>query len=238
VLAASAMAAPAGITAMQAVKLLPKDVPPRLARIAGFEGGPVPERWHILVHDTREENGLHEYVVANGEIVASRAVSQFAEELKSDDIIGADAVKIDSDRAASIALQYAEANKLRMVSCNYELKKDGEGAVPLWRITCLDAKGEELGQIQLTATRGNVVRHEGFPVEPSSAEMQKQTAATSAAAQKQAREMQKLQQQQVRRGAPLAGEKPPPPPPATPEERPGFFQRAGSSVGRIFGGRN
>src|SRR4051794_16317522 len=99
------------MTAMQAVKLLPKEAQPKIARVAGFEGETVPERWHILVYDQKEESGLHEYVVANGEIVASRSVSQFAEELKADDVIGSDAVKIDSDRAASIVQQYAQANK-------------------------------------------------------------------------------------------------------------------------------
>lgn len=163
---AAQAAAPAGLTALQALKLLPKDAWARLARVEAFEGGPAPERWHILVHDTREENGLHEYVVANGEVVASRAVSQFAEELKPDDIIGSEAVKIDSDKAANIARSYAEANNVVMASCNYELKKDGEGAVPLWRVTALDSKGEELGQISVTASKGNVVRHEGFVNEP------------------------------------------------------------------------
>ncbi len=160
-----AMGAPNTLTALQAVKLLPKDAWSRLARVEAFDGAPIPERWHILVHDTREENGLHEYVIANGEVVASRAVSQFAEDLKAEDIIGNDAVKVDSEHAANLAEAYAEANKKEFATYNYELKKD-EGATPVWKVTCVDAKGEEVGKISISASKGNVVKHEGFAVEP------------------------------------------------------------------------
>lgn len=226
--AAPALAAN-GMTALQALKLLPKDAWPRLARVAGFEGNPAPERWHLLVHDTREEGGVHEYVVARGEVVASRGVSQFAEELKAEDVIGGDAVKIDSDRAAAIAQQYAQANNLTMATCNFELKKDGDGAVPVWRVSCVDAKGGEVGQIFITATKGTVVRHEGFTVEPPAVDP-KQQAAQLAAAQKQAFYNQRATQLQARRAA-AARER------AAqqqqqqqePSDRPGFFHR-------LFGG--
>ncbi|HEV7401576.1 MAG TPA: hypothetical protein VGO11_01570 [Chthoniobacteraceae bacterium] len=164
-LLAPAVGAPNTLTALQAVKLLPKDAWARLARVEAFEGAPIPERWHILVHDTREENGLHEYVIANGEVVASRAVSQFAEDLKADDIIGNDAVKVDSEHAANLAEAYAEANKKDFATYNYELKKDGD-ATPVWKVTCVDAKGEEVGKISVSASKGTVVKHEGFAVEP------------------------------------------------------------------------
>jgi hypothetical protein len=164
-LLAPAVGAPNTLTALQAVKLLPTDAWPRLARVEAFEGAPVPERWHILVHDTREENGLHEYVVAEGEVVASRAVSQFAEELKAEDIIGSDAIKFDSDRAANLAEAYGDANKKELASYNFELKRDGEGGA-LWKVTCLDAKGEEVGRLSISATKGTVVKREGFTVEP------------------------------------------------------------------------
>jgi hypothetical protein len=165
-LLAPAVGAPNTLTALQAVKLLPKDAWARLARVEAFDGAPVPERWHILVHDTREENGLHEYVIANGELVASRAISQFAEDLKADDIIGNDAVKVDSEHAANLAEAYADANKVAFATYNYELKKDGDGATPVWKVTCVDAKGDEVGKISISASKGNVLKREGFAVEP------------------------------------------------------------------------
>src|SRR5438046_3902324 len=73
-------------TALDALKLLPKGMGKNLARIEAREGTPVPERWHILVHDAQSENGLREFVVADGKLVADRTLSQFAEKLTDDDI--------------------------------------------------------------------------------------------------------------------------------------------------------
>lgn len=219
-----AMGAPNTLTALQAVKLLPKDAWSRLAMVEAFEGAPVPERWHILVHDTREENGLHEYVIANGEIVASRAVSQFADDLKADDIIGNESVKFDSDRAANLAEAYADANKLAVATYNYELKKDGEGATPLWKVTCVDAKGDEVGKLTVSASKGTVVKREGFAVEPvlHNGLTKKEFAAADAKWERDRAARGKkvvTSQQRVLRAEP--------PPPE--QQRPGF-------LGRIFGG--
>lgn len=218
-----AIGAPNTLTALQAIKLLPKDAWSRLARVEAFDGAPIPERWHILVHDTREENGLHEYVIANGEVVASRAVSQFAEDLKADDIIGNEAVKVDSEHAANLAEAYAEANKKDFVTYNYELKKDGEAATPVWKVTCVDAKGEEVGRISISAGKGTVVKHEGFPVEPvlHSGLTNKEFAAADAKWERDRAAKAKrvtVAQPRVMRAEP---------PPEQP--RPGFF-------GRLFGG--
>lgn len=160
------------MTALEAVKLLPKGSSGKVALIEGREGKPSPDRWHILTHDPKEENGLHEYVVAGSEIVASRSLSQFAESLTADDVFG-DVVKIDSDKVAKLAQQYAQANNLTMVEMNFELKKDGAAAAPLWNVSCLDAEGNEIGHLVLTATKGTVVSHEGFNAEPTAAEKAK-----------------------------------------------------------------
>src|ERR1700743_246622 len=75
-------------SAFSALKLIPRGEDKRVARIEAREGTPVPERWYILVNDPKDENGLHEYVVSGGEVVASRNVSQFAEVLKPGDVFG------------------------------------------------------------------------------------------------------------------------------------------------------
>src|SRR5476651_2049546 len=105
------------------------------------DGKPAPERWHILVNDPKDENGLHEYVVAGGEVVASRNLSQFAESLKPTDVMGTSGLKIDSDKVAALAQQYAAANNVTVASLNYALKKEGAEAAPLWNVTCLDETG-------------------------------------------------------------------------------------------------
>ncbi len=159
---------PSANTALAAVKLLPEGAAARLAMIEAYEGAPTPDRWHLLVFDSREETGLHEFVVAAGEVVASRSVSQFADGLSAEDVLG-EGVKIDSDRVAKLAQQYAQANKQTMGSMNYALKRPGAGAAPLWKVTCLATSGEPIGHLIVTATRGTVVSHDGFPAEPATA---------------------------------------------------------------------
>src|SRR5688500_8454019 len=53
-------------TALGAIKALPRGEWKKIARIEARDGTPTPERWHIIVHDPKDENGLHEYVVAGG----------------------------------------------------------------------------------------------------------------------------------------------------------------------------
>ena len=153
-------------SALGALKVLPRGEAKRLARIEARDGTPVPERWHFIVHDPKAETGVHEYVVAGGEIVASRDVSQFAESLRAEDVFGGDALKINSDRAAKLAQQYAFANNMTVAAMHYVVKKEGAAAVPLWSVTCLDEAGKELGRLVLSAGKGAVVSHEGFAIEP------------------------------------------------------------------------
>jgi hypothetical protein len=54
-----------------------------------------------------------------------------------------------------------------VTSINYELKKDGPDATPVWTISCLDDKGNKVGVIVVTAGKGNVVSHDGFALEPA-----------------------------------------------------------------------
>ena len=153
-------------SALAALRLLPRGEAKRLARIEARDGTPAPERWYFIVHDPKAETGVHEYVVAGGEIVASRDVSQFAESLRPEDVFGGDALKINSDRAAKLAQQYAFANNMTVAAMQYELKKEGAAAVPLWHVTCLDDAGKELGHLVISAGKGTVVSHEGFAAEP------------------------------------------------------------------------
>jgi len=160
--AAAAACATETSTALNALKLLPKEQAKNLAVIEARDGTPMPERWHLLVHDKESETGLREYVIAGGEIVASRIISQFAQSLTAQDVIGLEALKCDSDQVARIAQDYAMANNVTAVAMNYKLKKEGPDAAPLWHVTCFDGSGNELGHIVLSAEKGNVVSRDGF----------------------------------------------------------------------------
>lgn len=153
-------------SAMNAIKQLPRAEAKKIARIEARDGKPVPDRWHILVNDPKDQNGLHEYVVAGGEVVASRNISQFAESLKPTDVIGASGVRVDSDKLSNLAQQYAQANNVTIATLNYTLSKEGADAAPLWTVTCLDETGKELGELVVSAGKGVVVSHEGFTADP------------------------------------------------------------------------
>jgi hypothetical protein len=155
-----------GITALSALKLLPKDAAKRLARIEAREGAPWPERWYFLVHDPAQPLGLREFAVADAEVKASRTLSQFADELKPSDVIGADGVKIDSDTVASLAGRFSVANGARFGSLNYELGKYGAAGATAWRATVLNDKGDPLGVLIVDAGTGRVERHDGFDNNP------------------------------------------------------------------------
>jgi hypothetical protein len=166
-------------SAIDAIKHLPAGEAARIARIEGRDGAPEPERWYILTQDPATDNGVHEFVVANGEIVASRSLSQFADSLKPDDILGAGPLTVDSTQAAKIAQDYAAINGIVISTISYDLRKEGAGAAPLWTISCLDDKGVREGAIIITAGKGSVVSHEGFALVPAPAATPGSVAKTS-----------------------------------------------------------
>jgi hypothetical protein len=153
-------------SALDALKLLPKDSAKNLARIEAREGAPAPERWYFLVHDPGVPRGMREFVVTGGRIVANRIFSQFADGLKPSDVFGAASVKIDSREVARQAALFTAANGGRVGTVSYELlKAPAENAV-VWRATVLDENGDQLGALVIHAGVGTVLSHDGFEKEP------------------------------------------------------------------------
>ena len=206
-------------TALNAIKLLPKGESKRIARIEAREGSPTPERWYILVNNPSDENGLHEYVVAGGELVASRTLSQFAESLKPEEVIGAEALRMDSDRVGRVAQQFAQANNVTSATFNYQLRKDADDGTPVWNVTCLDAAGKALGGVVVAANspKGNVLSFTGFTVDPAGDKRQK----VEPGDEEELNNLpgRKVQKRYVVRARPM------PVRPAQPVEKPNFFQR-------------
>jgi hypothetical protein len=67
---------------------------------------------------------------------------------------------------AELAAAYVEANKLTLASLNYDLRKEGADAAPLWKITALDEGGMTLGELVVTANTGALITQTGFPQAP------------------------------------------------------------------------
>lgn len=211
-------------TALSAIKLLPKGEAKKIARIEAREGNPTPERWYILVHNATDETGLHEYVVAGGELVASRTLSQFAEGLRPEEVIGNESLRVDSDRVGRLAQQYAVANNVVPTTISYQLRKDTDDGTPVWNVTCVDAAGKALGGLVVAANKGNVLSQTGFPVEPGPEKRQK--------AESNEEEERDDAPRNVRKRYVVRSRSPEPTRRAAPPvaEKPNFFQR-------MFGGR-
>lgn len=163
-------------TALGALKALPSGKSASVTRIIGPEGKPSPDRWYLLTYDSASENGVKEFVVSKGELVASRNLSQFADAVKADEILGKENLKIDSDAAAKIARDYAHANEAVIARIDYELKKEGAEAAPIWKLTCFNESGSKIGEVVVTAGKGTVVSHEGFLLDPAAQEAKFDTA--------------------------------------------------------------
>jgi hypothetical protein len=172
-------------------------------------------------------------VVAAGEIVASREISQFVENLRPDDIFG-DALKINSDRVAKLAQQYAHANNLIVTTMHYELKKQGAAAAPLWTVTCLDEGGQELGRLVVSAGKGNVISHPGFTAEPPPPVV---PVATPTLAEKLRQPAEVAITPKATPLPVMVAEPVNTPPPATPPPKKGLFDRVGNSIQKVFTGK-
>ena len=199
-------------TALDALRLIARDTAKRLVRIEAREGTPAPERWYLLVQDPAVASGVREFVVADGKLVTSRTISQFAETLTPADIVSADAVKIDSTHVAKLAAAFANANGAKVGMLNYELTRDAATNAPVWMATVLDAVGDQLGVLVVNATRGTVLTSEGFEKSPPSDLLAPPPGVTGAAVTERS-----------------AGKKPRAAPAATPTPRPNVLRR-------IFGG--
>jgi hypothetical protein len=153
-------------SALGAIALLPKDVAPKVARIEGPDGHPFPDRWYILVQDASAPRGLREFVFADGKLVTSRTISQFADSLSPEDVIGAAAIKTSNEQAAGMAAQFAMFNAQQLATIRYELFKAPGSGVPVWHLTCADRSGQALGSIDVHATKGALIAYQGFEKSP------------------------------------------------------------------------
>ena len=164
-------------------------------------------------------------------------------------------IKVDSDRAVKLAEQYAFANNLSIGSIDYALRKEGQDAAPLWTLTCLDEGGKEVGKLVVSAGKGAVVSHDGFPIEPQTKPVAKiktdvppKLAADAPVAKPKtqaAATPRDPADPTARRAIAVSPEEPvpvaepfEPAPPLEEERRPGLFRRTGGTLQKIFTGRN
>jgi hypothetical protein len=214
-------------SAIDALKNLAPDQLMNLAMIAARDGTPEPERWHVLVYDSTSETGLREIVVGGGKKTSERSFSQFAARLTAADVLGPDSLRMDSDRVARLALQFGATNRMPVSALHFDLRKSSPDGAPLWTVTCMDAAGNELGKIVVSASSGAVLIHPGFPTSPNVeliAERPRAPAPGSELARGESPEFERTNAPKKRPGRSAATTPAPP-------QKSGFLQR-------IFGGGN
>ena len=142
-------------TALQALQVIPGADLANLAIVEGHDGDPNPARWHFLFYDQATENGVREYVVEDGKVVAEREVSQFASSLKPTDVMGAAGLTVDSDMVARTARQWADAEGRDIASMSFALRNDGaDGGSPIWTVTCFGGDGRAFAEMKVTRAPG------------------------------------------------------------------------------------
>ena len=72
-------------------------------------------------------------------------------------------------------------NGLKPVSFDFDLRREGEDAAPLWTITALDDTGAELGSLVVAAATGAVIAQTSFKTVPTPADLTAGVVATPAA---------------------------------------------------------
>jgi len=154
------------ISALAASQALSKSQQRSIARLSARAGKPSPETWTIVVHDSKAAKGVRELTVSSSTIISSRTKSAIALKVSKTDVIGLEGLRIDSDQVAELTAGYASANQLVPAAFDYDLRKEGEDAAPLWTVVAYDESGTRLGTIVVAANSGAIISHEGFVQAP------------------------------------------------------------------------
>jgi hypothetical protein len=232
------------ISALAASQALTKYQQHAIARLSARAGKPSPEMWTIVVYDSKAPKGLRELTVSSSTIVSSRTKSDIALKLTKADVIGLEGLRIDSDQVAELTASYASANQLAPAAFDYDLRKEGEDAAPLWTVNAFDQTGNRLGTVVVAANSGAIVSHEGFTQAPEQRDLTAEVASPGVAAE----EVTEIDESE----APEAAEKAPAKASSSKKKtastsrssrsserrRPSTFRRVGGHLQKFFTGKN
>jgi hypothetical protein len=136
-----------------------------LLYLEGREGGSQPGNWRLIFEDPASRAGFREIEVQNGQIVSQRAPlkSSFGDSGR----INLDRLQLDSDGAFTVAQREAARQRVRFAKANYYLQASGDAGAPTWRVELVDASGEVVQSMQVSAADGRVVGAGQRQVQPS-----------------------------------------------------------------------
>jgi hypothetical protein len=241
---ASAVCASAAdqISALAASQTLSKTQQQSIARLSARAGKPSPESWTIVIFDPKTPKGVREFTVSSETIISSKTKSNLALKLVKADVIGLDGLRIDSDQVAELTASYASANRLVPAAFDYDLRKEGSDAAPLWTVVAYDEAGTRLGTIVVAANSGAIISHEGFAQTPEQRDLTSEVASN----QPTKEEATEPPSDSNSSGKPAAKTSSPKKEAASTSsssesserQRPGTFRRVGGHLQKFFTGKN
>jgi hypothetical protein len=164
-LTASSAFAQQQLTAYDALKVVGKQVSRvalgRVISVTGVDGDPQPTRWSILVVDRHSAEGVREFQVANGRVVADGPPSTAVVGSTNAATIPTAKLNLDSSGAFSVASYTANTAHVNFDRVSYTLRT-GERGQPVWMVTLQDNARRPLGTIAINANKGNVTRVQGM----------------------------------------------------------------------------
>jgi hypothetical protein len=232
------------ISALAASQALSKTQQQSIARLSARAGKPSPESWTIVIYDPKTPKGVREFTISSGTIISSKTKSNLALKLVKADVIGHDGLRIDSDQVAELTASYASVNRLAPAAFDYDLRKEGSDAAPLWTVVAYDEAGARLGTIVVAANSGAIISHEGFPQTPEQRDLTSEVASIEPAKEEatepeaapssnsSAKPTAKTSNPKKETASTSSSSE------ASERHRPGTFRRVGGHLQKFFTGKN
>lgn len=151
---------------MAAMRALPVKFDNGILQVSGSHGNPNPAEWRIIARDKDTQGTIVSLRVAGGQVVGQEPSLNVGQMFRDAGYLTAKGLGVDSGDAFLKAAAYAEANGKKLGNVSYTLIRPGVEVEPIWKLRCYDAAGRHIGDMQLGAMTGNVVKQQGFPKEP------------------------------------------------------------------------
>ncbi|MDX2080858.1 MAG: hypothetical protein SFU53_08750 [Terrimicrobiaceae bacterium] len=144
--------------ALEAMRAIPPDFSDGILVVTGRSGAPDPSDWIVLARENQDVSTLERFVLRGGRVESRSTSLDAAEAFRGSDYINPDEVAVDSRQAWTIAVGALESKGAAAASADYSLKVPGKDVDGVWTVKVLDAKGNTLGEVEVSATSGDVLR--------------------------------------------------------------------------------
>jgi hypothetical protein len=155
----TATTAPDGTAALsEFLRRVPLDAGARIVGMTGFDAGPRPSSWLILVEDVSAEGGYREWAFDGTTVLAQRSLSPLPGQEFPALPIEPDRLRVSSDEACRIAMEQARSRGGAVRSAHIQLRIREEGNEPVWMLKLLGPGRSEAGTIYVSAQSGTILR--------------------------------------------------------------------------------